>query len=97
MSKSYARKKRKGKSNFEKSVSPELASFYRWEAQPVTLPLFGEQRNHTIHDHLTKDPDVNAILQLGKTIHAQWTYEDVESAKQQRAAAEETLRKHKAA
>ena len=81
------------KSSFEKHASPELIEFCKYEAQPVTLPLFGPDANMTIQAKLSKDPDMNALLQLGQTIHAQWTYDDVENAKQQKAAAEATLQK----
>ena len=81
------------KSNFEKSVSPELLDFYRWEAQPVKLDLFGPTADMTLRGRLSKDPDVWAIMELGQSIDAQWRYDDLQAAKQQRAAADATLHK----
>jgi hypothetical protein len=81
------------KSNFEKSASPELVEFCKREAVPVTLPLFGPDRNMTVQAKLSKNPDTNAIMQIADGIWRQWSFEDMENAKQQKAAAEATLRK----
>jgi hypothetical protein len=78
---------------FEKNVNPETLAFYKYEAQPVRLDLFGKDKNMTTLVRLKKDPDVSAILQLGDRIDAQWTYDDLENAKKQKAEAEATLRK----
>jgi len=79
--------------SFTKNAPPELTTFFRYEAQPVALPLFGAERNMTIEGQLSKDPYVSALIELGRVIHRQWNAEDLETAKQQRAAADEQLRR----
>jgi hypothetical protein len=81
------------RSNFEKSVSPELLAFYKWEALPVSIPLFGANRDLTLEGRLSKESDVWAIMELGRSIHRSWAYDDKLAAEAARKAAEETLRK----
>lgn len=78
---------------FEKSVSPEVLAFCKYEARPVELPLFGANADMTIQGRLSKDADVSAILGLAGSVYRQWAYDDKVAAEAQRKAAEETLRK----
>ena len=81
------------KGNFVKNVQPGVIEFFRYEAQPVELLLFGSQRNMTLTDRLSKDPDVAALIQLGGAIHQRWAAEDKAAAESARKAAEHTLRR----
>ena len=76
---------------------PELAKFYQEEAKPVSIPLFGRDRDLTIGGRLTKDPVSNAVVQIAEQIHKTWVNDDRATAQAQRAAAEATLRKLEAA
>jgi hypothetical protein len=72
---------------------PDLAKFYEEEAKPVEIPIFGKNKNLTIAGKLAKDPRMAALVQLAARIHEQWLAEDKLAAQQQRAAAEEALKK----
>jgi hypothetical protein len=81
------------KGNFVKSVQPGVVEFFRYEARPVDLPLFGSQRNMTVEARLSKDPSMTALLDLSRSIHRQWSAEDMASAEAARKTAEETLKR----
>jgi hypothetical protein len=72
---------------------PELAKFYEREAKPVEIPLFGRNRNLTVVSQLSKDPSTYALVQVAEQIAENWRAEDVAVAQQQRAAAEQALKK----
>jgi hypothetical protein len=42
---------------------PELAKFYKTESVPVTIPIFGAQRNLTVESKLFKDAKAAALAQ----------------------------------
>jgi|SRR5262249_25774043 len=72
---------------------PELAKFYEGEARPVSIPIFGRNRNQTVIGRLTKDPRMAALVQIAARIHENWLAEDRLTAQAQRKAAEETLKR----
>jgi hypothetical protein len=76
---------------------PALAEFYQREAQDVSIPIFGKNRNMTIANRLTKEPPVAGLVSLAERIHEQWQAADKSTALEQRAAAEEALKKLAAA
>jgi hypothetical protein len=44
----------------------ELAPFYKQKAEPVSLPLFGPNRNLTVEDRLYRDPHVASVLKISR-------------------------------
>ena len=40
----------------------ELAAFYKQEPEPVSLPLFGPNRNLTVEGRLYRDPHAASVL-----------------------------------
>src|SRR5262249_39487996 len=72
---------------------PLLAAFYKAESVPVTIEIFGKTKNLTVAGKLAKDPSMAGVVQLAERIHEQWQAEDRLAAQQQRAAAEETLKR----
>ena len=44
----------------------ELAAFYKQETKPVSLPLFGPNRNLTVEDRLYRDPHVASVLKISR-------------------------------
>jgi hypothetical protein len=76
---------------------PDLAKFYQEEAQPIELPLFGKNRNLTVVGKLAKDPSTAGLVKVAARIHENWLAQDKLTAQQQRAAAEETLKRLEAA
>jgi hypothetical protein len=70
-----------------------LAEFYQEEARPVEIPIFGRNRNMTVANKLTEDPSTSALVQLAERIHEHWQAADKATALEQRAAAEEALKK----
>jgi len=83
--------------NFEKHVSPEVLDFYRQEAMPVAINLFGGGHDMSLRARLSRDPDLWAVIELGQTIDAQWRYDDKVAAEAARKAADETLKRLNAA
>src|SRR5262245_10646206 len=73
--------------------SPTLAKFYQSEAKDVEIPIFGRNKNMTVEAHLLKDPSTAALVRVAEQIARQWNAEDVATAKEQRAAAEQALKK----
>lgn len=67
---------------------PMLAVFYRQEAQPVELPLFGKNRNLTVEGRLYRDPHAASVLKVGAALSQQWLESDRQAAAEQRAKAE---------
>lgn len=72
---------------------PELAKFYEAEAKPVSIPLFGRERDLTIGGRLTKDPVANSVVKIAEQIHRAWMNDDRVRAEQQQAAAAAELKK----
>ena len=72
---------------------PLLAEFYQQEAKDVEIPIFGKNKNMTVAGKLAKDPSTAALVQLAQRIHENCLAEDKLAAQQQRAAAEETLKR----
>jgi hypothetical protein len=70
---------------------PALAKFYSEEAKPVSLPLFGPNRNLTIEGRLLRDPAAASLLKVGNVILRQWLETDKAAALEQRAAAEKEI------
>lgn len=71
---------------------PLLAKFYEEEARDVELPIF-KNKNLTVIGKLAKDPSTASLVQLAERIHDQWQAADKATALEQRAAAEEALKK----
>ena len=44
----------------------ELAAFYKQEAEPVSLPLFGPNRNLTVEGRLYRDPHAASVLKISR-------------------------------
>jgi len=82
----------KGRDNFIKSSSPELVEFVKAEAQDVSIPLFGKNRNLTVEGRLCRDPKTGALIKIAQRIHEQWRAEEKVAAQEQRAKAELTLK-----
>jgi hypothetical protein len=78
--------------DFEKR-DPDLAKFYREEAKPVEIAIFGKNRDQTVIGQLAKNPSMAALVQLAARIHEQWLAEDRLSAEAARKAAEATLKR----
>jgi hypothetical protein len=76
---------------------PDLAKFYQQEAQPVSIPIFGQNRNLTVAGQLAKDPSTNALVKVAARIYENWREQDKAAAEQARAAAEATLKRLEAA
>lgn len=72
---------------------PKLAEFYQREAKDVELPLFGKNRNETVVGKLSKDAGTAALVQVAARIHEDWLAQDKAVAQEQRAAAEDALRR----
>lgn len=70
---------------------PELAKFYRAEAEPVSIEIFGARRNLTVEGRLFKDPNAAAVLKVAREINRQWLDADKQSAIEQRATAQKEL------
>jgi hypothetical protein len=68
-----------------------LADFYREEAKPVDLPLFGAMRNITLRGRLSRDADVGAVIETAEKIHTQWRAEDKAAAEAQAKEAQTRL------
>jgi hypothetical protein len=73
--------------------APKLAAFYKNEARDVEIPIFGKNKNMTIAGRLSKDPSIGALVQVASRVHEDWLAQDKAAAQEQRAAAEEALRK----
>jgi hypothetical protein len=72
---------------------PLLAEFYQEEAAPVSIPIFGKNKNQTVVGRLVKDPHTSGLVQLAERIYEQWQAADRAAALKQRAVAEELLRR----
>jgi hypothetical protein len=72
---------------------PLLGQFFEQEARDVEMPIFGKNKNLTVAGKLAKDPSVAGLVQLAERIHEGWRQQDKLAAQQQRAAAEETLKR----
>jgi hypothetical protein len=70
-----------------------LAAFYRDEAKPVELPLFGAKRNLTVEGKLFKDPAAASVLKVAREINRQWLDSDRAAALEARKAAEQQIEK----
>jgi hypothetical protein len=70
---------------------PMLAQFCQAEAKPVSLDLFGAQRDLTVRGKLTKDPAAATIVELAEKIDQQWRMEDKAAAATAKEAAERKL------
>jgi hypothetical protein len=70
---------------------PMLAAFYREEAKPVEIPLFGAQRNLTVEGKLFRDAQAAAVLKLARVISRQWLDADKQAAIEARAQAQKEL------
>jgi hypothetical protein len=70
---------------------PMLAAFYREEAKPVEIPVFGARKNLTIEGRLIRDPQAAAVLRVAKAIQRQWLEADRQQAIEQRAAAQKEI------
>jgi hypothetical protein len=72
-------------------------SWISWNRSGVSAKFgsgsFGKSRNMTIANRLTKDPPVAGLVSLAERIHEQWQAADKSTALEQRAAAEEALKK----
>ena len=44
----------------------ELAAFYKQETKPVSLPLFGPNRNLTVEGRLYRDPHAASVLKISR-------------------------------
>jgi hypothetical protein len=66
----------------------ELAKFYKEEARPVEIPLFGKNRNLTLEGRLYRDPHAASVLKVGAALSRQWLESDRQAAGEQRAKAE---------
>ena len=44
----------------------ELAAFYKQEAEPVSLPPFGPNRNLTVEGRLYRDPHAASVLKISR-------------------------------
>jgi chitobiase/beta-hexosaminidase-like protein len=44
----------------------ELAAFYKQEAEPVSLPLIGPNRNLTVEGRLYRDPHTASVLKISR-------------------------------
>jgi hypothetical protein len=73
--------------------APKLAEFYKREARDVEIPIFGKGKNMTVEARLSKDPSTAALIQVAGRVHEDWLAQDRAAAQEQRAAAEEALRK----
>jgi hypothetical protein len=72
---------------------PDLAKFYEQEAQPVEIPIFGQNKNQIVFGRLAKDPTTAGLVRLAAQIHENWREQDKTAAEQARAAAEATLKR----
>jgi hypothetical protein len=72
---------------------PELAKFYEQEAKPVSIPVFGRNKNMTIQNRLYKDPHAAATYKIAEQVAQQWLASDKQAAEEQRKAAEAALAK----
>jgi hypothetical protein len=72
---------------------PELAKFYEEEAKPVSIPLFGRNKNMTVEARLYKDPKAGATLKVAGQIAQQWLASDRQAALEQQKAAQAALDK----
>jgi hypothetical protein len=73
--------------------APDLATFYREEAKPVQIPVFGAKRNLTVEGKLYRDPETAAIVKVAQQIGRNWLDEDRAAAIEQRKLAEAALEK----
>jgi hypothetical protein len=67
---------------------PKLAEFYRAEAQPVEIPVFGKNRNLTIEGRLHRDLHAASVLKIANALQAQWLAADRQSAAEAKTKAE---------
>jgi hypothetical protein len=72
---------------------PELAKFYREEAQPVSIPVFGPNRNLTVEGKLYKDAHAASVLKIARVLQAQWLASDRQAATEARLKAEEEIKR----
>ena len=72
---------------------PLLAEFYKQEAEPVEIPIFGKHRNQTVIAKLSKDPSIAALVHVAARIHEHWQAADRAAAQDAQRAAQETLRR----
>ena len=61
-----------------------LPQFCQQEAKPVSLDLFGAQRDLTVRGKLTKDPEASAIVELAEKIDQQWRRKTKQQQQRQR-------------
>jgi hypothetical protein len=81
------------KAIYIKNASPALVEFCKTEAKDVEIPIFGRTRNLTVEGALSKDPATAALIKVAQHIHESWNADDKQTYLQQKAAAEEALRK----
>src|SRR5262249_11099490 len=55
---------------------PELAKFYEQEAKPVSIPVFGRNKNMIIQNRLYKDPHAAATYKIAEQVAQQWLASD---------------------
>ena len=72
---------------------PELAKFYEQEAKPVSIPVFGRNKNMTIQSRLYKEPHAAATYKIAEQVAQQWLASDKQAAEEQRKTAEAALAK----
>src|SRR5262249_29352690 len=82
-----------GKNVLIKPSSPALVEFYRSEANPATIPLFGSSRNITVEGQLAKDPSTLALLRTAQAIFETWRHTDRQEAEERRQAAESEIKR----
>jgi hypothetical protein len=83
----------KGQSAFIRNAPPGLADFYKSEAQPVEIPIFGKNRSITVEGQLAKDPASFAFLKVAQQIHENWLAADKQAAQEQREAADAAIKR----
>jgi hypothetical protein len=72
---------------------PELAKFFEQESKPVSIPVFGRNKNLTIQGRLYKDPHAAATYKIAEQVAQQWLASDKQAAEKQRKTAEAALAK----
>jgi hypothetical protein len=72
---------------------PVLAEFLRRESQPVSIPIFGKNKNMTIEGKLIRDPAIAATVRVAQRIYEDCREQDRLAAREQHAAADAALKK----
>jgi hypothetical protein len=58
--------------------------FFKNEAHPVEIPLFGKNRNLTVEGQLAKEPKMFALMKVAQQIRDVWLREDRAEAEARR-------------